>query len=246
MKGTVIIDCFPESASRYKGNHAIVVIDVIRATTTATTAVSRGWRVLPARTTDEAAAVAAAHRDPLLVGELGGNMPFGFDITNSPVLIDQRTDTHRVRVLVSSSGTQLLMNASGGLAVYIACFRNFSAVADHLAGKHERIAILGAGTRGQFRREDQMGCAWVAERLVRKGYEPETPETEQYITKWHGANPEEVRSGRSAAYLRTSGQERDLDFTLQHIDDLDVVPALINNELIPVAGLIALPVLPVL
>ena len=241
MNGTVIIDCFPESAERYKNSHAIVAIDVIRATTTATTAVSRGWRVLPARTTDEAAAIASRHHDPLLVGELGGNMPFGFDITNSPVLISERTDTHRVMVLVSSSGTQLLMNASGGLAVYIACFRNLSAVADHLARKHERVALLGAGTRGQFRREDQMGCSWIAERLVQHGFRPETPETEQCIAKWHGVSPEEVRGGRSASYLRTSGQEQDLDFTIGHIDDIDVVPALINNELIPVAGLVARP-----
>ena len=58
MKGSVVIDCFPESALRYKDQYAIVVIDVIRATTTATTAVSLGWRILPARTTDEAAEIA--------------------------------------------------------------------------------------------------------------------------------------------------------------------------------------------
>ena len=242
MKGSVVIDCFPESALRYKDQYAIVVIDVIRATTTATTAVSLGWRIRPARTTDEAAEIASGLKDPLLVGELGGNMPYGFDMTNSPAQIAQRTDTHRPMILVSSSGTQLLMNAEGDAAVYIACFRNLSAVADHIAGKHDRVAILGAGTRGQFRREDQMGCAWVAEKLVNLGYSAETPETEQYIARWHGVSPEEVRGGRSAAYLRKSGQEQDLEFTLHHMDDLDVVPALVNKELLQVAGAVANPV----
>lgn len=241
FKGSVVIDCFPESASRYKDSHAIVVIDVIRATTTATTAVSLGWRVFPAKTTDDAAKIAAGHDNALLVGELGGNMPFGFDITNSPAQVAQRKDFHRPMVLVSSSGTQLLINASGSVAVYIACFRNLSAIADHIAGRHERVAVIGAGTRGQFRREDQMGCAWVAERLVNRGYRAETPETDQYIATWHGVSPEEVRGGRSAAYLRKSGQEPDLEFTLSHIDDVDVVPALVNNELVRAAGTVYIP-----
>ena len=54
MDRSVVIDCFPESAEKYRDGYAVVVIDVIRATTTATTAVSLGRRVFPAQTTDEA------------------------------------------------------------------------------------------------------------------------------------------------------------------------------------------------
>jgi 2-phosphosulfolactate phosphatase len=236
MKGTVIIDSFPENAERYRDQYAIVVIDVIRATTTATTAISLGRRVFPARTTDEASCIASTLKDPLMVGELGGNMPFGFDLTNSPAQIIERNDLHRPMVLVSSSGTQLLMNAVGAEAVYIACFRNFSAVARYLDGRHRRIAVLGAGTRNEFRREDQMGCAWVAEKLIACGYFPETEKTSRYISQWSGKSPEEVRAGRSAAYLMRSAQEEDLEFVLSHIDDLDTVPALVNGELIHVSG----------
>lgn len=236
MKGTVVIDSFPESADRYRDRYAIVAIDVIRATTTATTAISLGRRVFPARTTDEAGRIASTLRDPLMAGELGGNMPFGFDVTNSPARIAERTDVHRPMILISSSGTQLLLNAVGAEAVYIACFRNVSAVARYLAGRHQRIAILGAGTRSQFRREDQMGCAWLAERLVAAGYFPETEATSHFITRWKGKSAEEVRSGRSATYLRQSGQEVDLEFVLGHIDDLLTVPSLLQGELTNVAG----------
>ena len=235
MKGAVIIDSFPESAERYREGYAIVVVDVIRATTTATTAVSLGRQVFLAQTTDEAFRIASTLKEPLLVGELGGNMPVGFDLTNSPAKIVERTDVHRPMVLVSSSGTQLLLNAVGAEAVYAACFRNFSAVARHLSGRHRRIAVLGAGSRNQFRREDQMGCAWVAEQLVASGYVPETEATSHYISLWSGKSPEEVRSGRSAAYLRQSAQEVDLEFVISHIDDLDAVPSLINGGLIPAA-----------
>lgn len=241
MKGSVVIDCFPESAERYRETHAIVVVDVIRATTTATTALRLGRRVFPVRTTDEAFVGATKLKKPLLVGELGGNMPYGFDLTNSPVQISIRTDIDRPMILVSSSGTQLLLNSQGSEGVYLSCFRNFSAVANYIAGKHERIALLGAGSRGIFRREDQMGCAWVAEKLVAKGYEAATRETADYILKWSGISSAEARNGRSADYLRKTGQEHDLDFIVKHVDDLDTVPALIEGELVLASGVVVTP-----
>lgn len=241
MKRHVIIDCFPESALRYRDGYAVVVLDVIRATTTATTAISLGRRVFPVQTTDEAFVLASTLRDALLVGELGGNMPYGFEMTNSPAQIAVRNDIHRPMILVSSSGTHLLLNATGSKGVYIACFRNMSSIAQYLVGRHDRIAILGAGTRGQFRREDQMGCAWLAERLIQAGYEAENPQTSEYISRWKGVSPEEVRGGRSAEYLRQSDQEEDLEFILNHIEDLDTVPALVDGELVMVSGTVLNP-----
>lgn len=236
VKGTVVIDCFPESAERYRDRCAIVVVDVIRATTVATTAVSMGRRVFPAKTTDDASAIAATLDDPLLAGELGGNKPYGFHMTNSPVQVAAREDVHRPMVLVSSSGTQLLLNAVGSEAIYLACFRNISAVARHINARHERIAVLGAGTRGQFRREDQMGCAWVAEKLLEAGYHSETQKTSDLVSRWHNASAEQIRGGKSAEYLNRSGQQEDLEFILDHIDDLDTVPSLVNGELISISN----------
>lgn len=229
--GRVVIDCLQESTFRYRTEYVIVVVDVIRATTTAATALSLGRRVFPARTCDEAFVVASTLKNPLLVGELGGNMPYGFDLTNSPAQIAARDDIERPMVLVSSSGTALLMNSAGSEAVYIACFRNFSAVAKRLIGNYERVAVLGAGTRGQFRLEDQMCCAWIAEKLVQAGFEAETPHTREYIYRWSGADVQEAAKSESADYLRNSGQNEDLDFVLNHVDDLDIVPSLINYEL---------------
>ncbi len=111
MKASVVIDCFPDCVHRYRHQYAIVVVDVIRASTTITTAISLGRRIFPVQTTDEAFILASALQDPILVGELGGNMPFGFDLTNSPAQVAELTDTHRPMVFVSSSGSQLLRNA---------------------------------------------------------------------------------------------------------------------------------------
>lgn len=236
MKRSVVIDCFPESAERYRSPYAIVAIDVIRATTTATTALQLGRRVYPAKTTDQAFVLAAKLDDPLLVGELGGNMPDGFDITNSPAQISRRSDIHRPMVLVSSSGTQLLLDAAGSEAVYAACLRNYTAVARHLVAHHERVAVLGAGTRGQFRSEDQAVCALVAHHLVQSGYTPENQQTVEWIERWRllslDSITEHIRAGRSADYLRRSGQDEDLAFVLGHLNDLDIVPMLSDRELL--------------
>jgi 2-phosphosulfolactate phosphatase len=233
MRGKVVIDSFPESAARYKDHYAIVVVDVIRFCTTATTAVAQGRSVFPATTTDEAFAIAESLENPLMAGELGGNMPYGFHVNNSPAQIAARSDVERPMVLVSSSGSQLLSNAAGGEAVYAACLRNMTAIAEHIARHHERVAILGAGTWRQFRREDQMACAWIAEKLVASDFSAVDEATRNYLSRWSGLSPEEIRGGKSAEYLRRSQQSDDLEFILTHIDDLNVVPILIKGELVP-------------
>lgn len=237
MEPSVIIDCFPESAYRYGGEYAIVVVDVIRATTTITTALSLGTRVFPVSTTDEAFVLASTLEDPLLVGELGGNLPYGFDLTNSPVMVAELNNYNRPIVFISSSGSQLLRNAAGAEAVYLCCLRNFSAMARYIAGRHGHVAIVGAGTRGQFRREDQIGCAWLAQKLLDLGYRATSQLTMGYISRWKAASTEAIREGRSAEYLRKSHQEKDLEYILAHIDDLDTVPCLQDGEIISAIGI---------
>jgi len=244
MEKSVVIDFLPSSAEHYKSTHAIVAVDVIRASTTVTTALSYGRHVYPARDTDDAFVIGAKLNDPLFAGELGGNVPYGFHLTNSPVQIAALaevqcgffTQEHRPIILVSSSGTSLMLNSKGGEAVYIGCLRNYSAVASYIAGRHQRVALLGAGTRGEFREEDQLVCAWIAERLVEAGYGPENDLTTELISRWRGANVEEIRNSRSADYLRRSGQMHDLEFVLHYIDDLNIVPALVNGKLDVVSG----------
>jgi len=234
---TVVIDSMPSSADKYTADWTIVVVDVIRFTTTASTAVAIGRTVYPARSSDEAFAIAGTLKDPLLAGELGGNIPYGFDLANSPVQIMALrqipsgfyTAAHRPIVLVSSSGSQLLVNSVKGKDVYLGCLRNLTALTEYLAPRHERVAVLGAGTRGVFRREDQLCCSWIASRLIDKGFEAANEDTRALAKKWHGASTEIIREGKSADYLRRTGQVHDLEFILHYQEDLDVVPKLTSS-----------------
>ena len=108
MRGTVVIDCFPESAARYREGHAIVAVDVIRATTTAITAVAGGRRCFPVPTVEAAHAARRGARPPA-ARRRAGRRPSRTGSTSTTA----RSRSWRTRsagrpiVLLSTSGTRL-------------------------------------------------------------------------------------------------------------------------------------------
>lgn len=229
---SVVIDFLPESAAAHRDDRAIVAIDVIRATTTAVTGVALGRRVFPAATIEEAVPLAAKLDNPLLVGEVGGNMPYGFDLTNSPAQLAQLPDVSRPMILLSTSGTLLIGASRGAEAIYAACLRNVHAQASQLVRAHDRVALIGAGARGEFREEDQLCCAWIGDLLVEAGYEPADPHTTEVIERWRDADAGAIEVSNSVTYLKDTGQLADLDFVLAHVDDLDSVFAVDGEEIV--------------
>jgi 2-phosphosulfolactate phosphatase len=227
---TVTIDYLPESVSRYRNGWAIVAIDVIRATSTAITAAASGRRCFPTPSVDAALAIARTLDDPLLAGEFGGAIPPGFEVNNSPAEFARRTDIHRPAVLVSSSGTKVIHEAERCEAAYLACFRCHSRLAEYLALHHTHVALIGAGTKNEFREEDQICCAWIATALMAAGYSPGSALTSDVVTRWGDAPPNACLCSRSVDFLRRTDQLSDLDFILAHIDDLDQVFAVKNGE----------------
>ncbi len=230
MPRSVVIDCLTESARRYRQGWAIVVVDVIRATTTAITAAATGRRCFPAPSVEAALAIAGKFQNPLLAGESNGAVPVSFEMDNSPAQLAGRTDIHRPLVLVSSSGTKVIHEAAGCDAVYLACFRSYSALSAHLAGRHDHVAVIGAGTKGEFREEDQICCAWIAAALIGKGYTAESAQTDDVVRRWRDAPPTACLCSRSVDFLKRTGQLRDLDFILRHVDDLGQVFKIRNGE----------------
>jgi 2-phosphosulfolactate phosphatase len=232
MQKTVVIDCFPGCVARYRRGYTVVAIDVVRATTTAATAVASGRRCFPVTSVESARRLACRIKGALLAGEQGGAMPPGFDLNNSPTELLGRGDIARPLILLSSSGTKLLHEASACEATIVACLRNYNRVADDLARNVARVALIGAGTRGEFREEDQLCCAWIAERLVARGYSPENGNTMDMISRWSGAAVDSWIHNKSAAYLRASGQQADLEFVLSHVGDLDATLRLRSGEVL--------------
>ena len=104
---SVAIDCLSESVHPYGAGCAVVVIDVIRSITVAATAVESGRRCFFAPSVEEAFLLAKDLNNPLLVGEVGGSMPYGFEMNNSPMEIESRKDILRPAGEVSWSSRRL-------------------------------------------------------------------------------------------------------------------------------------------
>jgi 2-phosphosulfolactate phosphatase len=227
----VTVECFLERLADYPPGATIVAIDVIRASTTAITAVVDGRRCFVVPSLEAATRRQAGLPNPFMVGELGGNMPFGFDATNSPSAVTQLGDRERPVVLLSSSGTSLMSAASGATdAAYVACLRNWKAQAETILRRSpQHVVLLGAGTRGEFREEDQLCCAWIAAPLLAAGADADRG-TRDMVERWRGKPVTAIGEGKSAAYLQSSGQLHDLQFILAHVNDVDASFILRGDE----------------
>jgi 2-phosphosulfolactate phosphatase len=234
MRNKVVIDCFQENPEFLRDGYAVVAIDVIRATTTAITAVATGRRCFPVPSVEAAKLVQRELSNPLLAGEVAGHLPEDFEVNNSPVEIAMRTDFERPLILLSSSGTKLIHAARESNFTYLACFRNHSTLSRYLIAHHSKVALIGAGTRGEFREEDQICCAWIARELIAAGFEPENDRTAAIVQRWGTAEAEACLCSRSAEYLQKSGQTMDLDFTLEHVNDLPHVFMMKDGEVVAV------------
>jgi 2-phosphosulfolactate phosphatase len=217
----VTIGCFHEHLPPVAREATVVAIDVIRASTTAITAVAAGHELYPAGSIEAAVRLAADLERPILAGELGGVQPYGFDMQNSPCEMEDLENGARPIILLSTSGTRLMMEAAGRGTCHLACLRNAHAAAEHLARSGDDAVVLGADSRGEFREEDRLCAARVARALVAAGYRPGDRLTAEVIERWGEAPDDAFLEGRSARYLRETAQEHDLEFVLEHIEDLD-------------------------
>lgn len=232
MRRVVGVDLFHTHLSDETYGWTIVAVDVIRAATTAITAVEAGRRCFPVPSIEAAVPLAGRLENPLLAGELGGLKPYGFDLQNSPTHVAQRDDITRPLILLATSGTRLMCEAAMRGTAHVACLRNARAAAECLAGGHDAVILLAAASRGEFREEDQLCCARIARILLERGYEARDPETEEIVARWGDASDDSFVGGHSSEYLRRTGQEHDLEFVISHVDDLDSGYELRDGEVV--------------
>src|SRR5579859_6657292 len=219
MFKTVLIDFFDRHLPRLPEDCAIVAVDVVRATTTAITAATLGRTCFVVPTLTMAFELARRVRNPLLAGEQQGVVPPNFHLDNSPAEIAVRVDVDRPLILLSSSGTRLCHAAAKFKVPLLASLRNYPAVAEYVE-RFDNVALIGAATNGEFRQEDQLCCAWIAARLLDSGYSPANAATREIVKRWRNGSVTAWLGGKSAAFLRCTGQSADLEFILSHVGDV--------------------------
>lgn len=143
---------------------AVVVIDVIRAFTTAAFAFGAGARAIErVDTVDAALARRAADPAVRVMGEVGGLPPPGFDHGNSPLEIAAADVAGRVLVQRTSAGTQGAVRCADAEPLLLASFACARATVGHLrASGAEAVTLVSTGPEG----EDQ-ACAAYLEALLR-------------------------------------------------------------------------------
>ena len=104
----------------------------------------------------------------LLGGERGGLRIPGFDLGNSPSEYLPEVVAGKTIVFTTTNGAKAVIHARQAASVLIAAFVNATAVFKRLLGR-ERIAILCAGTHGQYSGDDALLAGMLVERLERRG-----------------------------------------------------------------------------
>src|SRR5207253_757576 len=145
------------------GGRGIVVIDVLRATTTIVTALANGAKaVIPAATSEEAVRL-ASHLEKdgvLLAGERRSVKIDGFALGNSPREMTPAAVAGKTIVLATTNGTPALVAAQGGEPVLVGAPANFRALGEHarrLLATRGDLVIICAGREKQFAIEDAEG-----------------------------------------------------------------------------------------
>lgn len=134
----------------------VVVIDVLRATSTILAALDRGAkRIIPVEDIETATRLVRPNDrgSKLLVGERKGLPIEGFDLFNSPQELTPDVVKGKTLILTTSNGTRSLAAAAKAARILICSINNVGAVAGALGGE-EDVMILCSGTEGRVASED--------------------------------------------------------------------------------------------
>jgi 2-phosphosulfolactate phosphatase len=217
--------------------HACIVVDVLRASTTIAYALDGGARgVIPVETVEEATRLFAGldRETTLLAGERRSVPIEGFHLGNSPAEFRPDVVAEKTIVLSTTNGARALAMLTKARHLATAGFVNVSAVARAAAGEPS-VAIVCAGSAGRFSLEDFLCAGILVEEIVRVGGEAELDDGARTARQVAGARASdllgtirETDHGRALARL---GFERDLALACA-VDRFSLVPILRDGRLV--------------
>jgi 2-phosphosulfolactate phosphatase len=145
----------------------VVVIDVLRATSSIVEALANGAQgVYPAVSTEEAIKLASSlgPEDMLLCGESRGRMVEGFALGNSPREFSPECVSGKRLVMSTTNGTPAFFLAADGVRVLACSFMNLTAVAFAVL-EADSILVLCAGMEGLFSLDDAVCAGALVQRI---------------------------------------------------------------------------------
>lgn len=151
------------------GGATVLVVDVLRASTTMIVALANGCAgITPVADAVEARRRARAHaaNGALVAGERRGEPLAGFHLGNSPLEFTRVRVGGKTVFFTTSNGTRALLAARAAAAVGVAAFVNLTAAAAWAVGQARDVVVLCAGERGARSLEDHVCAGLLVERVA--------------------------------------------------------------------------------
>ncbi len=212
---------------------AALVVDVIRATTTAAALLVAGARELVWTGSVERARAEAQARGALLAGERGGVPPAGFDLGNSPVAFDAAKVAGRAVVMTTTNGTRAALRAAAAAkALGLAALVNATAAARWLLAFEGEVALVTAGREGGLALDDAYALGALAARLAALEPGLELDEGARVALALYRSRPDPravLRESAAARALEPVGLAGDVEVCAR-VDAFPLVPALAARE----------------
>jgi 2-phosphosulfolactate phosphatase len=145
----------------------VVVVDVLRATTTIVNSLNHGAvQVLPQPSVESARTAHESHAgQSLLCGERGGQIVDGFHHGNSPLEYKPEVVADKTLILATTNGTVAMERCRAAKRVLIGAMVNLEAVANVLANEN-RFTVVCSGTDGEITSEDVLFAGAVIDRVL--------------------------------------------------------------------------------
>jgi 2-phosphosulfolactate phosphatase len=139
-------------------NSTVVIIDVLRATSTIATALYNGAKcVIPVDSVSRCMEI-GRQIEGITAGERDGQIAEGLEYGNSPFEYPREFIEGKTLVLTTTNGTRLLHMAleKGAKEIITGSFPNLSAVCDHLLEKKQNIILGCAAWKDRVNIEDML------------------------------------------------------------------------------------------
>jgi 2-phosphosulfolactate phosphatase len=148
-------------------NSVVVIIDVLRATSTIATALYNGAKcVIPVDSVSRCIDI-GKQIEGITAGERDGKVAEGLEYGNSPFEYPREFIEGKTLVLTTTNGTRLLHMAleKGANEIITGSFPNLTAVCDHLVGLKRNVLLGCAAWKDRINMEDSLFAGAVINRI---------------------------------------------------------------------------------
>ena len=214
----------------------VVVIDVLRASTTIAAALKNGAKEVIPVTSVERAVKISGHLfgDVILLGgERNGKMIQGFNLGNSPAEYSEEKVKGKSIIFSSTNGSQAIERARYAQVLLVCSFVNISAVADALRNLGNDFLILCSGSDGKFSIEDSVCAGMLLHKVTEAhGVELTLSDASQAVVLLYRAHSKNVlkmiKGSEHGKYLAEIGFADDLKLCAD-VDSIPILPYMVGN-----------------